>query len=198
VAFEHGFLPDTVWKDPANADLRQKRSDMNVLHPGDTLVIPDKRLKEVSVPADKRHRFRRLGVPEKLRVQFLDLYGDPIANEKFVVTVDGDLRIEGQLDGDGRLEADVPPNAKEAVVEVGPDGKLAQATLAIGHLDPAEEPSGVEHRLRNLGFYSEPPKLAAEEHLPEALRAFQRAHGLEVTGEVDDATRSKLLSLHGS
>ncbi len=50
---EYGFLANTIWDDPANAALKTRRKDMNVLFPGDTLVIPDKRFKDVTGPSEK-------------------------------------------------------------------------------------------------------------------------------------------------
>jgi hypothetical protein len=41
LAYQFGFDADTVWSDPANADLQTLRQDPNILFPGDILQIPD-------------------------------------------------------------------------------------------------------------------------------------------------------------
>ncbi len=64
IAFHYGFFPDTVWNHAGNAALRQQRNNPNVLSPGDVVIIPDKRRKEITRPDHARHRFRRKGVPE--------------------------------------------------------------------------------------------------------------------------------------
>ena len=42
IALRMGFVADTVWNDPKNADLRAARPDMHVLCVGDVLYVPDK------------------------------------------------------------------------------------------------------------------------------------------------------------
>lgn len=60
--------------------------------------------------------------------------------------------------------------------------------LKIGHLDPIAEDSGVEHRLRNLGF--------DDTDLADAIRRFQTRVGLEATGTIDDALRDALAAYY--
>nr|WP_255216649.1 peptidoglycan-binding domain-containing protein [Pseudenhygromyxa sp. WMMC2535] len=66
----------------------------------------------------------------------------------------------------------------------------------FGHLDPATELSGVQQRLVNLGYTCHDPAGELGESTQEALRAFQRTHDLEVSGELDDDTRARLIELH--
>jgi len=73
IGFERGIAPDTIWNDPGNADLKQKRKDLSLLLPDDVVVIPDKKLKESSLPAKKLHRFRRKQVPAVLRLRVTSL-----------------------------------------------------------------------------------------------------------------------------
>ena len=43
IALDHGFADwRTIYDHPKNTDLRSKRPDPNVIHPGDKLFIPDK------------------------------------------------------------------------------------------------------------------------------------------------------------
>src|SRR5438105_358348 len=88
IANEHGFFPDTVWNDSANAALREKRKNPNVLAPGDTVVIPDKREKTEARDSGQEYRFRKRGVPAKFRLRLL-AEGKPIANAPFTLLVNG-------------------------------------------------------------------------------------------------------------
>jgi hypothetical protein len=71
VALRHGFFPDTLWNHGSNAELKERRKDPNVLMTGDKLVIPDIKIKELDKATEKKHRFRRKGVPAKLHLRFL-------------------------------------------------------------------------------------------------------------------------------
>ena len=47
IAFEKGFFPDTIWNHPENENLKELRKDPSVLLPGDSVYIPDKRLRNL-------------------------------------------------------------------------------------------------------------------------------------------------------
>jgi hypothetical protein len=197
LAFENGLFPDTVWDRSENSDLRNLRKDPNVLHPGDVLFIPDKELKEESCATEQHHKFKRKGVPEKLRVQFFDIHGKKLANKPYLLIVDG-ASSRGDLDGEGVLDVPIPPNAREAEVEVGTNGSLAKVVMHLGGLDPITEASGVQMRLRNLGYYKGPADGGASEELDKAVRRFRLDAGLEDKTDVDDQVRDKLKELHGA
>ena len=79
IAKAHGFLWETLWDLPENAELKQMRKDPAVLYPGDRVFIPDLRKKEEPGETEKRHRFRLKGTPSKLVLRFLDDKGQPRA-----------------------------------------------------------------------------------------------------------------------
>jgi hypothetical protein len=70
--------------------------------------------------------------------------------------------------------------------------------LLLGFLDPVSEISGMKHRLSNLGFGCEDQTDEITPDFQEALREFQLRNELQVTGQPDDTTKSKLKQLHGS
>jgi len=72
IAKQHGHLWETLWSDPANAELRRVRGDPNILFPGDRVTIPPIRLREELRPTDQRHRFVKRGEPAKLRLRLLE------------------------------------------------------------------------------------------------------------------------------
>src|SRR5262249_10655646 len=151
IAAQFGFHPDTIWNHGPNANLKQSRMDMNVLLPGDIVEIPDLRVKEVSKGDKAAHKFRRKGVPEMLKVQFIE-NDDPRANEQYRRVIDGVAR-NGTLDGSGWLKEPIPPGAKLAEITFGENETYP---LQLGNLDPVDDVKGVQGRLTNLGFYYGP------------------------------------------
>ncbi len=69
IAFERGFLPETIWGHSNNSDLKQQRVNPNVLNAGDSLYIPDLTLKQESGATETRHQFQLKGTPVKLRLR---------------------------------------------------------------------------------------------------------------------------------
>ncbi len=192
IGFESGFFPDTLWNLAENADLAKKRDEPDALYPGDIVFVPALRPKEVIVAADKRHRFRRLGVPAKFEIQLFR--GElPRANEPYRLIVDGHEK-PGTTDGNGNLCEWVPPDIREGTLIVGTDRVRYQ--LQFGYLDPADEITGIQQRLRNLGFDSDDEEGTLGASTQAALRAFQRRFGLKESGEPDPATVRTLKDMH--
>jgi hypothetical protein len=72
LAFDRGFIWETLWNHPKNADLKSKRRDPNILLEGDVVWIPDLTLKHEPRATEKRHRFKLKGTPAKLRLRILE------------------------------------------------------------------------------------------------------------------------------
>jgi hypothetical protein len=119
--------------------------------------------------------------------------GEPIADRR-VWLRDGALRLEGRTDRDGIVEVPVPADLIEAQLEI--EGFPGGRPIRIGVLQPASEVAGVQQRLYNLGFRA---SLSGrlDRATAAAVRRFQRRHDLEATGEVDGATRERLVAEHG-
>lgn len=194
IAAAHGLFWETVWNHPANAALRQLRQDPNVLAPGDRVVIPDKQPKKHKLATGARHRFKLVGVPVMLRLQLL--WGEEArANEAYVATVDG-TEHRGHTDGEGRLTLKLKPGARSGRLVVGEGPRRCEYQLALGEMDPPETPAGAIERLRNLGYDSGAPRGAWDDAARQALKAFQKDHGLDDSGEADAATQAKLRAVH--
>ncbi len=197
IAFEHGFFPDTIWNDPGNAQLKEKRKNMNVLMPGDVVFIPDLRVKEINEPTDQVHKFRLKNVPAKLRIQFL-IEGKPRANVPYTLTIDGLVvsKPGDMTDSRGFVDRTISPAAKLGFLILGTGDDKTEYNLQLGSLNPALDISGVKQRLRNLGLYTGQIDQVVDEKTKDSLRAFQARNGLSQTGELDGATRNKLEQTH--
>jgi N-acetylmuramoyl-L-alanine amidase len=192
LAERHGLAPDTIWNDPANDDLRARRARMDVLLPGDEVVVPDLRPGEVECATGARHEFRRVGVPMLFEIQLFDERGAPAADRPYRLVVDGGER-HGRTDAGGRLREYLPNTARRGRLAV--EGE-PERELLFGHLDPIETLSGVQKRLTNLGFACAQDAGRTGRATLQALTAFQRLCGLPATGALDDATREEVRACH--
>ncbi len=194
IAFERGFTEETLWNLPENKELKDLRKDPNVLLEGDKLHIPDLRPREENRSADSRHKFKKKGVPSKLKLRILE-EGKPLANTSYVLMIDG-KRIQGKTDSDGNLEQSVPPNSSRAELQI--EGDDEPRILLLSHLDPHDTPSGIKGRLKNLGFIISSVGGEIDEEAKRAIELFQSQNDLEPTGEVNDAFLQKLEKKHGA
>lgn len=194
IAYAHGLFPETVWEHEANAELRKTRKNPNVLQPGDVLTLPDRGTRSERLATGARHEFRRRGIPEKLRLRFVDANGKARAGAAYTLTVDGKAK-EGVTDGDGALEEFVPPDAQAAQLSLG--GETYE--LELRALQPATTEAGQRARLCNLGFLdpADAEGEGADAALQAALKAFQKSQKKRETGLADDATIAALEAAHG-
>jgi len=222
LAAKCGTTLQSIWEDPANAALKERRASPYVLAPGDAIELPEPNHPERSVEPAGQHRLEARVGTVRLRLALIDEQwgndrvvptrertehgyrtreGDPVsvadvaplARVAFRLEVGGQ-HIEGTTDGDGVLDEPVDARATAALLVIEPDTpRERRMALHIGYLDPIDEHGGAVQRLRNLGFGG-----AAEgPELDDAIAAFQQKQGLEVTGELDEATRNALLEKSG-
>jgi hypothetical protein len=192
LAEAHGFFPDTIWDHPDNADLKALRKDMNILMPGDVVVLPDLRRREAPCETDKRHTFRRRGVPMMFRAQLFDR-NEPRKHQPYTLEVDGQ-RFAGTTDAEGKIEIYLPNRAQRGRLVVA--GGQVDVEVLFGHMDPITEVSGVQKRLANIGFECGAIDGRLHPRFTAALRAFQALVGLEPSGAIDDPTRAALGECH--
>lgn len=193
IADATGHFWEKLWNLSANRELREIRKDPNALLPGDLIEVPEIEPGEHAGATEKRHRFRRKGVPSVLKLQVLRL-GEPVADKPFTLDVDGHL-IRGSTDAQGRIEESIPPGARAAKLVVDNDGEDIRYDIEIGTLDPIDTTTGIKARLRNLGFDPGPIDRADRPEYRAALAAFQERWELEKTGNPDQKTRDKLKEL---
>jgi hypothetical protein len=226
IAFRHGHFWKTIWNHPDNQQLKSARKDPNVLLAGDRVSIPDLRPKQESGATEQRHRFKRKGVPAKLRVKFYrpvapepdensgggrydpshyegppppqPVECEPIANAPFILNVDGRC-TQDQSDGEGLVDVPIPPDASVGTIKFYPGmPEEVSFDVSLGGMDPIDTVIGVRKRLNNLGYTCLPVGDEVERSLRDALRQFQTAQDLTTSGEIDRATKDKLKEVHGS
>jgi hypothetical protein len=198
VAISHGFAPETVWEHGQNAELRDCRVDPNALLPGDQLFVPEIEEKQEPVQTDTLKTFKLSVGPLRLRVR-LTQHGKPRAGEAYELEYDEGSKFNGETDGDGFVDQPLPITALTATLRLDLEAEEPEEhLLGLGHLDPHDELTGVQGRLRGLGFYFGEVDGELSARTRAALRRFQTAKGLAVTGEADEATTGALRDAFGS
>lgn len=193
---QYGVPVDKIWDHPDNRALRQRGRTKSILYPGDAVTIPDHETKEVQAATERRHRFSCRGRTTWLRLRFLDK-GRPRHGEPYELHI-GAQKFTGDLNGEGKLEVRLPADAEEGILLLGSPPRQETIRIRVGHLDPLDEDEGVRKRLQNLGLLAPGGDDSSGERLRSALRRFQKMQGLAATGALDDATRNKLIEVHGS
>lgn len=202
IANDFGFFWETLWNLPENRQLKDARKDHNMLLPGDRLHVPDLRRKEEPGTTETRHIYRRKGVPSLFRIRLLeDESPEKYADQPYRLVVDG-IASEGAVDEEGWLSLPIDPSAKNIVLSVGEGDNAEEFELAVSSVDPIDTPTGVQQRLRNLGYLDAEPEDRWSEEAVEALREFQSAHVdtesyREPSGVLDENTRGKLVEVYG-
>jgi hypothetical protein len=129
-----------------------------------------------------------------LRVR-LQVAGRVLAGEAYVLTVAG-AEIEGTTNAQGMLETPVPAAATSAQLHLVDRGETCDLQI-VGELPPPAAEPGASIRLHNLGAGRAAPHVDADDRRSGALRGFQRAEGLPVTGALDAPTAGALERRHG-
>lgn len=167
---------------------------MDAPDPIDILARPGE---PVRVPTGASYRFI-LG-DAVFRVILRDDDGEPFAGKRYRLHVDRKT-LEGTTGPAGEIEHLIPPGATEASVEAFLDddapGTAERWTIALAPLASIEDPTGIQQRLRNLGFYEGEITGALDDPTRDALAEFQDWIGHpDAKGELDEPTRAALAAL---
>lgn len=120
IAFDAGFIWQSLWDMAENAAVKAARKNPNALLPGDRVFVPPVRVKQVDRAPAARHPFTRKGVPSLLTFQLLD-GGKPRVGLPCLLKIDGD-QFPLTTDGDGLIRHPVSPDVSGATLVVNPDG----------------------------------------------------------------------------
>ncbi|MEO6002392.1 MAG: peptidoglycan-binding protein [Opitutus sp.] len=192
IAAHHGYTWKYLWNHSQNSELKHKRKLPTVLYPGDVLYIPEKEPRQECGATGKRHRYTKKNELVYFRIRLLE-DGYPRKNLKYELRVEN-LTYHGYTDGYGKLQQKIPAYVTEAKLVTAEDNYL----FKLGQLNPVDEISGVQQRLRNMGYYGAAADGQMSDGIHSALKAFQEKHGLTANGELNDHTRAMLVEVHGS
>lgn len=186
----------TILDAPQNASLKEKRKDPGILFAGDVVFIPARELLNHPSGTDNKHTFQVSRPKAWVRMAVKDAAGKALANLKYELNVEG-TKWTGTLPADGVVEQGVPPSARSGRLTVWLDATTTEIwELNIGAMDPNDEISGIQARLNNLGFDCGDVNGEMNDATKTAIRAFQSRLGVDVTGEVDDTLKQKLMSYY--
>jgi hypothetical protein len=200
IAKEFGFSDwRTIYNHAQNADFRRLRPNPNLIFPGDRIFIPDKQTKDEARATDAEHPFQLNVKTTTVRIRLRDEKDEPFKNKKIKLVIAGETQ-ESSTPDDGMIQMEVPADARSGQLTVWFTDDTTRPgfvwNLKIGHLDPPETNSGVQARLKNLGFDCGPVDGIVGPRTKAALKGFQSTHGLSESGAVDDATRDALRQKH--
>jgi hypothetical protein len=189
----HGLSATAIWAHPLNQELRSRRRRLDALAPGDAIHLPE-RMERVDICAtDRLHRFRRVGTPARIRLQFR-AQGEPRAMLPFILEVSG-LTLRGASDADGVIEVFVPASAREGRLRLG-DADAPSILLRLGGMAPDDTILGVRKRLANMGIAAPNGDNLASPEWKGALAKLQGRLGVKPTALLDQATIDALREWH--
>lgn len=161
-------------------------------------MIPDKVVKVFSCARGQTHRFVVKVPKRKLQLKLLDAADEPFANIPYRLIV-GSEEFEGTTSGEGLIEHDI--RIRESKATLWMNG--TERTLMIGYLNPLKNTedeglSGLQSRLKNLGYSVGAVNGQMSDATRGGIMAFQEDHELTVDGEVSDALFAKVEEVYGS
>ncbi len=188
-----------IYNHPNNAELKRNRPKPNLLCVGDRVYIPNLDLGEESCGTEQKHLFELKRPKVKLRIVLKDDKGKPFSDKRFELKL-GERLIEGNTDGKGFFEQEIPADSKKGKLKLFTEDeklKVLSWDLSIGELEPVDTNLGVQARLLNLGFYygSLDGKVESNK-TKDAIKSYQSKNSMTVTGSVDDALRGRLRDAH--
>lgn len=212
IALQFGFADHhAIYDHPKNADFKKRRPDPDILHPGDRIFIPPLTDREETRSSDALHRFVKKTPTKTLRIRVQDADGTALEGVDYTLILEATgngpnvkgsdrLSLKGQTKDGGLIEREVPVNISKGTLQVGE----VTWNLAIGDLNPHQKTpdlgtSGIQARLRNLGF--DPGLIDGKmgPHTEAAILAFQRKHPpLTADGICGPKTTARLVEEHGS
>ena len=193
------FRWESIYYHEDNAELRKKRPDPSLLQENDEVIIPDLDDREEFCATGRSHVFQ-LRDPHETEIGLvLEESGQLLGNMKFELSYKekgSDKTRTGYTTKTGELFQVLSSTVKTATLKVWKTEDLAEDPLTwelkIGDIDPIDTDTGIQDRLRNLGYDLGDEDGTIGDKTKAALKDFQLNVDLEATGEIDDDTRRLL------
>lgn len=185
---------EKIYSHEANARFKEIRQNPDCIYPGDLLYIPDTEPTIYQFSTNQKHVVKVNVAKQKLSLQLKKAIDEDLQSVKYEIQFGGQT-IKGECT-DGKIEEEVPVSQGKGILKIWPDSSAPDFSieypLALGHLNPEDEISGLQARLQNLGYYQHAIDDDFGEFSAEALRDFQIDHGLDPTGKLDQDTKDQL------
>ena len=182
IALLYGFARwQTVWEFRGNDAIRTQRKSPEILLPGDGISIPTRLDRWAEVTGGSASYHIR-SAAELLRVRFIEADFGGKQQARFVARPANGAEVRGSLEANGTMQIELIPGTRKVSVNLFLDPAaepFATYELAIGHLDPSDEISGIQARLANLGYYSGPINGELDETTRRGISEFR----MEILGD---------------
>jgi len=182
IARRFHLLPASIWDDPKNKDLKDKRKNPNTLLRGDIVHLKKNGQKKILAPGKQKHKFKSKSFKSTLKLVFLD-DDKPRKNADYVLKIDDKPSIKGKTNSQGVIEEKVSAKSRKArLIFLDSDETY---WMQIGFLDPADTVSGIQGRLTNLGYGPGPIDGDMGAQTRSAVRRFQKDNKLDLISDED-------------
>jgi len=146
----------------ANPDFASGKRDPNLIYPGETIMVPVDDELAFELKTDRWHRFLAHRDHAMLDLVIEDRTHAPVPFARYELEVSCEqspaVQVSGRTGLEGELRQVLPPDAttgqlKVWLFESGEQEEVVEYELALHHLDPPDTLTGVQARLKNLGYY---------------------------------------------
>ena len=197
IAKKYGFHKwQDLWNLPQNHALRTSGRKPELLVAGDIVFIPERTTKETAVQTNARHNFVLESVAAELHLRFVDV--EPFIHAFGAISYSLEAKDGNNQTGkitQEKQEITMPLSLAAETCTLVIGGMSFQ--LSIGGLDPLESVSGMQGRLKNLGFDPGPITKTENPSTTSAVRAFQEHYKLTVNGIIGPEVQDKMKEVYG-
>ncbi|NTS78587.1 peptidoglycan-binding protein [Catenovulum sp. SM1970] len=203
IAKQYGFATaEEIYQHSDNTDFRQLRDNPNLIVEGDTINIPARAAKTLSLAVNEQHEISLPQPPQDtFELLLKNSKGETLAGKRVVFDL-GAQHIDQVLGQDGKLTLDITDESLDSVeVKIYADAQASEPMaifdMAIGEMPPVSEVKGVQARCNALGHDCGIADGIVGRKTRAGVKSFQTAHQLEVDGIAGPKTKAKLQTVYG-